>query len=55
MLTIMAAQILIGILVLFVGIVGASVGVLFSKRKDRELKGSCGGPDVNPNCCKRKR
>jgi len=48
----MITQIIIGFLVLFIGILGASVGVLFSKRKGRELKGSCGGPEVNPDCCK---
>lgn len=28
---------------------GLAVGVIFTK--DKELGGSCGGPDVNPECC----
>lgn len=34
-------------------IVFMSVGVIFKKKKG-ELKGSCGGPELNPECCKNK-
>ncbi|MEM7402494.1 MAG: hypothetical protein AAF310_00525 [Myxococcota bacterium] len=35
-------------------IAGMAVGVLLSKRgSNKQLRGSCGGPDVNPNCCRR--
>jgi len=31
---------------------GMAIGVIFSGgREGRELKGSCGGPDYNPECC----
>lgn len=32
-----------------IAIAGLSVGVMFSKEK--ELHGSCGGPDANADCC----
>jgi hypothetical protein len=32
-----------------IAIAALSVGVVFSKEK--ELKGSCGGPEVNADCC----
>lgn len=35
--------------ILLVAFAGLAVGVIFTKEK--ELQGSCGGPDVNPECC----
>lgn len=34
-------------------IIFMSVGVIFRKKKG-ELQGSCGGPELNPECCKNK-
>jgi hypothetical protein len=34
-------------------IIFMSLGVIIKKKKG-ELKGSCGGPELNPECCKNK-
>lgn len=47
---------LLTFVILAVAIAGMAVGVLLSKKgSNRQLRGSCGGPAVNPNCCQRSR
>lgn len=40
-------------LILLLSITAMAIGVLVRKNKQRgELRGSCGGPELNPNCCR---
>ncbi|MEM7495606.1 MAG: hypothetical protein AAF471_05640 [Myxococcota bacterium] len=42
--------------VLIVAFGGMAIGVITSRNgKCKELQGSCGGPDLNPDCCMRRR
>ena len=38
--------------VFFVAFAGMAIGVMFNGEQG-ELKGSCGGPGVNPDCCQK--
>lgn len=41
-------------LIIVASITMLSAGLFFSKKeKSYEIKGSCGGPDINPWCCKK--
>lgn len=46
----MIATIAITFFLLLLAIASMAIGVIFKKAKG-ELKGSCGGPDNNPDCC----
>lgn len=42
--------------VLLVAFGGMAIGVIASRNGTcKELRGSCGGPDLNPDCCMRRR
>ena len=43
--------ILFTILILFIALLAMAASALLSKRDGKELKGSCGGPEMNPDCC----
>lgn len=39
--------------ILVVGMAGMAIGVIASGGDEsKALRGSCGGPDINPDCCK---
>jgi|GEM_PF-1845610 len=43
-------QLFVVVLVVFlIAFAGMAVGVILTDKK--ELQGSCGGPDANPDCC----
>ncbi|MEM7589804.1 MAG: hypothetical protein AAF320_06600 [Myxococcota bacterium] len=40
--------------IVLAAIAGMAIGVLLSKKgSKKQLRGSCGGPQANPNCCQR--
>lgn len=49
------STIVLTFLLLLAAFVGMAVGILLRKNSAKgELKGSCGGPERNPQCCLKK-
>lgn len=52
----MIETVIIVFVILLAAMAAMAIGVILRKNKARgELKGSCGGPELNPDCCMKKK